>query len=369
MFSPEVPYDIPPLPANGIETVKVLKKVTPAARALSALNQVARLLANQNLLVNLIPILESKSSSEIENIVTTTDALFKHESDTSSADPATKEALRYKKALFLGFESISGENARPLNTNTAIDICSELIDKQVDVRKVTGTNLKNQRTGEVIYTPPVGEDNLRNKLSNWESYVHDHDVDPLIALAVAHYQFEAIHPFLDGNGRTGRILNILFLIENDLLSQPILYLSRYILQNKEDYYRLLLKVTQDGDWESWICFMLDAITITSQWTIDKVNAIVELQKKTSEHIKTSSQKMHTYELVQLLFEKPYLRTRDLIDRGLYRSRQAAIATLKSLEELDVLASKTAGRETLFINKRLLELMSYDTNDFLPFIPR
>ncbi|WP_027697371.1 Fic family protein [Vibrio litoralis] len=366
MFNPEVPYDIPPLPVDGIETVKILKKVTPAARALSALNQVARLLTNQNLLVNLIPILESKSSSEIENIVTTTDALFKHESDSSTADPATKEALRYKKALFLGFESVSGDNARPLNTNTAVDICSELIDKQVDVRKVIGTNLKNQRTGEVIYTPPVGEDNLRNKLSNWESYIHDHDVDPLIALAVAHYQFEAIHPFLDGNGRTGRILNILFLIENELLSQPILYLSRYIMENKEDYYRLLLNVTQEGDWEPWICFMLEAITITSQWTINKVNAIVELQKQTSEYIKASSQKNYSYELVELLFEKPYLRTRDLIDRGLYRSRQAAIGALKSLEELGVLESKTAGRETLFINTRLLDLMSYDTNEFLPF---
>ena len=366
MFNPEVPYDIPLLPIDGIETVKILKKLTPAARALSALNQVARLLANQNLLVNLIPILESQSSSEIENIVTTTDALFKHESDSSGADPATKEALRYKKALFLGFESISGNNARPLNTNTAIDICSQLIDKKVDVRKITGTNLKNQRTGEVIYTPPVGEENIRNKLSNWEYYLHEHDVDPLIALAVAHYQFEAIHPFLDGNGRTGRILNILFLIENELLSQPILYLSRYIVQNKEDYYRLLLNVTQNGDWEPWICFMLDAITITSQWTIDKVNAILELQKQTSEHIKISAQKTYSYELVQLLFEKPYLRTKDLIDRGFYRSRQAAIASLKSLEELGVLESKVAGRETLFVNTRLLDLMSYDTNDFLPF---
>ena len=176
----------------------------------------------------------------------------------------------------------------------------------------------------------------------------------------------AIHPFLDGNGRTGRILNIIFLIEHDLLAQPILYLSRYIMQNKEDYYRLLLRVTQEDDWESWICFILDAITISSQWTIDKVNAIVELQKQTSKHIKESSQKTYSYELVELLFEKPYLRTRDLIDRTLFRSRQAAIASLKALEELGVLESKILGRETLFINTRLLELMSYDTNNFLPF---
>lgn len=366
MFNPEVPYDIPALPIDDIETIEVLKKVTPAARSLAALNQVARLLTNQNLLVNLIPILESKSSSEIENIVTTTDALFQHDSDTSNADSATKEALRYKKALFLGFDSIAGKEARPLNTNTAIAICSELIDKQVDVRKVTGTNLKNQRTGQVIYTPPVGEVNLRNKLSNWESYIHEHDVDPLIALAVAHYQFEAIHPFLDGNGRTGRILNILFLIENDLLSQPILYLSRYIVQNKEDYYRLLLKVTEEGDWESWICFMLDAVKVTAEWTIDKVNAIVELQKQTSLYIKDCASKVYSHELVELLFEKPYLRAKDLLEREIYRSRQAASTNLKLLESLGILESKVIGRETLFINTRLLDLMSYDSNDFLPF---
>lgn len=365
-FDPKTPFDIPPLPVDGVETLQVFKKLTPAARALSALNQVARLLSNQNLLINLIPILESKSSSEIENIVTTTDALFQHESDPTSADSATKEALRYKQALFRGFSSITGEKARPLNTRTAIDVCSALTDKEMDVRKITGTDLKNKRTGEVIYTPPVGESNIRDKLSNWELYVHQHDVDPLIALAVAHYQFEAIHPFLDGNGRTGRILNILFLVEHDLLAQPILYLSRYIVQNKQDYYELLLKVTKDGDWESWICFMLDAIRITSEWTIDKVNAIVELQDKTTAHIKSELHKSYSYELVELLFEKPYLRTRDLQDRKLYKSRQAAISTLKSLEEIGVLESKTVGRETLFINKRLLDLMSYDTNDFEPF---
>ncbi|WP_327795915.1 Fic family protein [Vibrio anguillarum] len=139
-----------------------------------------------------------------------------------------------------------------------------------------------------------------------------------------HYQFEAIHPFLDGNGRTGRILNILFLIENDLLSQPILYLSRYIVHNKEDYYRLLLKVTEEGDWESWICFMLDAVKVTAEWTIDKVNAIVELQKQTSLYIKDSASKVYSHELVELLFEKPYLRAKDLLEREIYRSRQAGL---------------------------------------------
>jgi Fic family protein len=365
-WNPEIPFDLPPLPVDGIETINILKKVTPAARALSALNQVARLLANQNLLVNLIPILESKSSSEIENIVTTTDALFQHDSDSSNADPATKEALRYKRALFTGFSSITGEKSRPLNISTAIEICSELTDKQIDVRKITGTNLKNQRTDEIIYTPPVGETNLRDKLANWEQYLHVHDVDPLIALAVSHYQFEAIHPFLDGNGRTGRIINILFLIENDLLAQPILYLSRYIVQNKDEYYSLLLKVTSEGDWESWICFMLDAIRITAQWTIDKINAIVELQKSATEHIKENAPKTYSYELVEILFEKPYLRSKDILDRNIYKSRQAAMTNLRVLENLGILESKASGKETLFINNKLLALMAYDSNDFEAF---
>lgn len=362
-WKPEIPFELPPLPVNGVETINILKKLTPAARELSALNQVARLLSNQNLLINLIPILESKSSSEIENIVTTTDALFQHDSDFSSADPATKEALRYKRALFVGFNSITSEQARPLNTGTAKEVCSELTDRKVDVRKITGTDLRNQRTGEIIYTPPVGESNLRDKLSNWEQYLHDHDVDPLIALAISHYQFEAIHPFLDGNGRTGRIVNILFLIENDLLSQPILYLSRYIVKNKEKYYELLLKVTSEGDWESWICFMLDAIRITAQWTIDKVNAIVNLQKSAAEHIKESAENTYSHELVEVLFEKPYLRSRDIVDRDIYKSRQAAMTNLHRLVKLGILEIKKSGKETLFINQKLLDLMAYDSNDF------
>ena len=366
LFDPNIPYDLPLLPVDGIETISIFKKLTPAARALASLNQVARLLSNQNLLINLIPILESQSSSEIENIVTTTDALFQHDLDSSQADPATKETLRYKKALFLGYQLISGDNARPLTTGTAIDICSELTDREIDVRKITGTNLKNHRSGEIIYTPPVGEQNLRDKLSNWEKYLHEHDVDPLIALAVTHYQFEAIHPFLDGNGRTGRILNILFLIEQKLLDQPILYLSRYIVQNKKEYYELLLNVTRNNDWEAWISFMLDAVRVTAEWTIDKTNAIVELQKATAEFIKINAPKTYSYELLQLLFEKPYLRTKDLLDREIYRSRQAAMTNLKLLENLGVLQIKISGKETLFINTRLLNLMRFDSNDYEPF---
>ncbi|CAH0530729.1 hypothetical protein CTH30272_03071 [Allocatenococcus thiocycli] len=364
IFNPDTPFDLPPLPPTAeIETVEVFKRLVGASRSLAALNQVARLLADQNLLINLIPILESKSSSEIENIVTTTDELFKHSNDVEKADPATKETLRYKQALFTGFASLQD---RPLCVSTAIQVCSELTGSHVDIRKVTGTNLKNQRTGEVIYTPPVGEDVIRNKLSNWEHYAHYSEIDPLIALAIAHYQFEAIHPFLDGNGRTGRILNILYLIEKGMLSQPILYLSRFIVQNKDEYYKLLLDVSRNQDWEPWVCFMLDAIKITADWTFNKVNAVVELQKQTESFIQSEIPKNYSHELVSLLFENPYVRVRNLKEKGILGSRQAAMTTLKKLEQIGILESKQVGRETLFINTRLLFLMTNDINDFEPF---
>lgn len=367
-FSPTEPFDVPPLPpTHDIETVPVLKRLTPAARALSALNQVARLLDDQQLLINLIPILESKSSSEVENIVTTTDELFRYrEEDEDASSPAVKETMRYKKALFAGFLSITAKDARPLTANTAMDICAELTDRQVDVRKVTETNLKNSRTGEIIYTPPVGENNLRDKLGNWEKFLHENELDPLLAMAVMHYQFEAIHPFLDGNGRTGRILNILYMVEKSLLNQPILYLSRFIVQNKDEYYRLLLNVSQRGEWEPWICFMLDAIKITSQWTIDKVNVVIRLRDLTADHIKTVAPESYSMEMISLLFKKPYIRGNDLVNEGLYKSRQGAMTCLDRLVDAKVLTSQKRGRQRIFVHTRLRFLMEHDINEFEPF---
>lgn len=365
-FVPTEPFNVPSLPPrHETESLVILKKLTPAARSLSALNQVARLLVDQNLLINLIPILESKSSSEIENIVTTTDELFRYAGDEGNATPAVKETLRYKQAMLTGFSRITDDGSRPLCTNTAISICSALTQTQVDVRKVTGTNLKNTRTAEVIYTPPVGMSVITEKLANWERYLHENDVDPLVAVAVMHYQFEAIHPFLDGNGRTGRILNILFLVEKQLLTQPILYLSKFIVENKEEYYRLLLGITQHQDWESWICFMLDAIRITSDWTIDKVNAVVRLQKETAEYVKVQAKTTYSHEMIALLFQNPYVRSRNLTEAGLFKSRQAAMNNLRKLEELGVLESREAGKEVLFLHKRLHFLMANDVNDYEP----
>ena len=264
-WNPAKPHNnLPSLPpAQDLESRAVLKACINSRAALAELKQAAGLIPNQTMLINTIPLLEAKDSSEIENIVTTTDKLFQHAKWENQADPATKEALRYRSALNKGYQSLKD---RPLCTVTAVEICRTLKGVELDIRKTPGTQLINDKTGAIIYTPPEGESRLRDMLENWERFIHNEvDIDPLIRMAVAHYQFEAIHPFIDGNGRTGRVLNILYLIQKDLLQLPILYLSRHIIANKADYYKLLLEVTTDGAWEPWIIFMLKAFCFESSY--------------------------------------------------------------------------------------------------------
>lgn len=349
------PYNDLPLlpPIADIESKEVLKACILARSALAELNQAGKLLPNQGLLINLLPILEAQGSSEIENIVTTTDKLFQYADEENSADPMTKEALSYRRALYDGFRSLQNI---PLCSRTAIEICSTLKNSDMDVRKQLGTALRNSITNEVIYTPPVGEEVIRTLLKNWEDFLHgDDDLDPLVKLSILHYQFEAIHPFIDGNGRTGRILNILYLIEKDLLSLPILYLSRYIVMNKNDYYRLLLAVTTQGNWEPWILYMLKAIEETSTWTKDKITSITKLIEETAQYIKEKEPKIYSYELVNILFEQPYCRISNLVDKDIAK-RQTASTYLQKLCDIGVLTEHTDGRDKLFINTQLIELM-------------
>lgn len=297
--------------------------------------------------------LEAQDSSEIENIVTTTDKLFQFAEEDTLADPATREALRYRTALHDGVRQIQ---SRPLTVGTVEIICTTLKGIEMSVRKVPGTTLSNQRTNEVIYTPPVGEPLLRELLGNWEQFLHaEDDLDPLIRMAIAHYQFEAIHPFLDGNGRTGRILNILFLIERNLLTLPSLYLSRYIVRHKSDYYRLLLAVSASDDWEPWILFMLRAVEQTARWTTEKISAIRRLMSETRDHIQQALPKLSSHELVQLIFEQPYCRIGNLVERYIAK-RQTASVYLKQLAEAGVLETRQVGKEKLFINAPLMALM-------------
>lgn len=364
-WDPEKPFNqLPPLPPMGelMESVPVLKSCIKARAALAELKQAGELLPNQGLLINLIPILEAKDSSEIENIVTTSDKLFQFSQEDSLADPATKEALRYRTALYDGFKHLG---QRPLCTSTAMGICSTLKNTVMDIRRIPGTALVNNEH-KVAYTPPVGEELIRSLLKNWENFIHaDDDIDPLVKMAISHYQFEAIHPFTDGNGRTGRILNVLFLIEKNLLTLPILYLSRYIVTHKADYYGLLRGVTASGDWVPWIVFMLDAVNETSQWTTAKIAAIRELLDVSTQYIRNSLPKIYSYELIQVIFEQPYCRISNLVDQGIAQ-RQTASTYLKQLCEIGVLNEITVGREKLYVHPKLIELMTRDDNTVLPY---
>ena len=359
-WQPDQPYnDLPLLPPKSpIESIRVLKACVKARAALASLEQAAKRITNQAVLINTIPLLEAQGSTEIENIVTTTDKLFHYSNGKSGADPATKEALRYRTALNNGFLAIQ---ERPLNVNTAIEICRTIKDSQLDIRKVPGTALANDRSGEIIYTPPEGEQCLHSLLSNWERYLHEEsELDPLIRMAVAHYQFEAIHPFTDGNGRTGRILNVLFIIEQKLLSLPILYLSRFIIAQKNDYYRLLLAVTSNHQWEDWILFMLNAVEDTACWLVNKIDALTQLEKITIDHVKAKLPKIYTRELIDVLFEQPYCRISNLEEKGIAK-RQAASSYLKALTNIGVLEERSHGREKLFIHTKYVTLLLGENN--------
>jgi Fic family protein len=355
-FAADRPYaDLPPLPpAKNIETRRILKACIEARAALAELKVAGDLIPNQTVLINSIPLLEAQASSEIENIVTTTDRLFQFAADQQgNADPATKEALRYRTALFQGVESLK---RRPLSTKTAVEICSTIKGVEIDIRATPGTALLNEATGKIVYTPPEGEAILRRLLANWERYIHaGTDIDPLIRMAVSHYQFEAIHPFTDGNGRTGRILNLLLLVEQGLLTTPILYLSRHITANKRDYYDLLLNVTKKAAWEPWIVFMLNAVSTTSKSTTEKIGSIRKLIDDTAHRIKAEAPGVYSRELAELIFTLPYCRIGNLVDAGLAQ-RQTASAYLKALVDVGVLEERKAGREKLFINPAFLSLL-------------
>ena len=356
---------LPPLPpAEELETKAVLKHCITARAALAELKQAAELMPNQTMLINTLPLLEAKDSSEIENIVTTADQLFQYaQGGDNLANAATKEALRYRTALYLGYQSLA---ARPLCTATAVEVCRTIKATDLDIRRTPGTQLMNDRTGEVIYTPPEGEACLRELLANWERFLHNQtELDPLIRMAVGHYQFEAIHPFVDGNGRTGRVLNILFLIQADLLTLPILYLSRHIIAHKADYYRLLLDTTRTGNLEPWVIFMLQAVEETAKWTTVKIAAIRTLAEHTTTHVRERLPKIYTRELVDVIFEQPYCRISNLVEKNIAQ-RQSASRYLKELVAIGVLREVQAGKEKLFIHPKLMQLLADDRNAFAPY---
>ena len=354
------PYNNLPLlpPQAELETRAVLRQCITARTALGELKQAALRIPNQGMLINTLPLLEARASSEIENIVTTADKLFRNLTSEANADPATKEALRYSRALLEGFASLK---VHPLSTRTAERICSTIKGVDMAVRKVPGTALVNTATNQTIYTPPDGETLLRDLLADWERFLHNQsELDPLVCLAVAHYQFEAIHPFTDGNGRTGRILNSLYLIQEDLLTLPILYLSRYVIANKADYYRLLRDVTSDQAWEPWLIYVIKGIEETAKWTTAKIDAINALSLHTADHVRQRLPKIYSRELIDLIFKLPYCRISDLVDAGIAK-RQTASVYLKQLVEIGVLSQAETIKEKLFIHVKLLTLLRIESN--------
>ncbi len=361
-FDPSLPFnelpDLPP-PVDQIETTPILKRCIEARVALAELKQAAELIPNSAVLVNALPLLEAQASSEIENIVTTTDKLFEFADIAEDrADAATKEALRYRTALYEGTKMVQ---RGMLTTDMAIQICSTVKGMELDIRAESGTTLKSRMTGEVIYTPPVGQQLLIDKLDNLADFMHTAtEIDPLVRMAIQHYQFEAIHPFVDGNGRTGRILNILFLVQLGLLDSPILYLSRYIIQNKAAYYRLLKLVTYEQAWSAWIMFILDGVEETCRWTTDKIKSIRELMEHTGQFVQAQLPKTYTWELLEVLFKQPYCRIGNLVDSGIAK-RQTASVYLKQLCDIGVLREVKSGRETIFVHPKYIELLTGEEN--------
>jgi Fic family protein len=366
---PEQPYNaLPSLPPEpDLETKAILKRCVAARVELAALKMSGRLIPDQSVLINAIPMLEARASSEIENIVTTNDALFREASFGDAnpvSDPAAKEALRYRAALHQGFQALS---ERPISTRIAVDTCRTITGTALDVRATPGTMLRNGAIGEVIYTPPEGVEVIRNLLLNWERYVNaESDLDPLIRMAVQHYQFEAIHPFSDGNGRTGRILNLLFLVQAELLDKPTLYLSHYILKTRNDYYANLARVTRNGDWENWVLYILAAIEETARWTNAKVDAIRALMDAATAFVRTQRPRIYSRDLVEIIFSQPYCRIENLTRAGL-GNRVTASNYLKELVAIGVLIQERAWRDRIFINRKYLDLLGSDEHMFAPYV--
>lgn len=358
-INPQVPYNaLPPLPPDKdtVESKAVLRQESRAAVALAELKGIANTLPNQSILINAIVLKEAKASSEIENFITTHESLYQALTAKSfKPDSATKEVLRYREALFNGFKFIKDKGF--LSTNGIIKIQNILEENSAGLRQVPGTVLKNGATGEVVYTPPDDKDVIKNLMSNLENFLNideADDISHLIKLAIQHYQFESIHPFYDGNGRTGRIVNVLYLIQKSLLDIPILYLSGFIIRNKGKYYRLLRDVTFNDKWEPWIIYILQGIEQTAKDTIAQVNDINKLMNEAVNIVREKSPRIYSKDLIEVLFEQPYCKIEFLVDR-LKIERKAASRYLQNIEELGVLKARRIGRENIYINEKLVEL--------------
>jgi Fic family protein len=345
-----------PLPTKKYETVAVLKQASISASLLGEMKGLAQTLPNPSMLVNAIVLQEAQDSSKIENIITTQDELYEAmTSERKDLPAATKEVINYRQAIFAGYNIIKGTGM--LKLKDLLQIQKMIVENDAGIRSIPGTVLRNDKTGEVIYTPPQDKQVIQDLLANFLEIFNseDKETSPLINLAILHHQFESIHPFYDGNGRTGRILNVLYLILHQHIDLPILYLSSFIIDHKKDYYRLLNETNSDTDWEDWIIFMLKGIEETARNTIQKISNIKDLLDETIHHTQENAPKIYRKELIELLFEQPYSKVEYVVNR-ISLERKAAARHLKKMEEIGVLKSIKVGRETLYINWRLMDLL-------------
>ena len=360
-------YAIPALPPPAeIETVPVLKALARASRALADLKGQAKTIPNQGILIDTLALQEAKASSEVENIVTTQDELF--QADVFPDDPqspAAKEVALYRDALRLGYARL-GETGGLIPNSALIDMFRLLKGRSDGFRVTPGTALKNEQTGEIVFVPPQDAHEIVRHMMALERFINDDELselDPLIKMALIHHQFESIHPFYDGNGRTGRIINVLYLVKEGLLDIPVLYLSRYIVRTKPDYYRLLQAVRDDGVWEDWVLYMLQAVASTAMETIATIQAIKTLLQHTKQRVR-DNYRFYSQDLINNLFNHPYTRV-EFAQRELGVSRITATRYLDKLAEDGVLDKIRIGRNNYYVNRPLFDLLSRGTDGAQP----
>jgi Fic family protein len=357
-FDRSQPFNDLPLlpPAAELESKAVLKQAIASRTAMANLRGAAKLLPNQGVLIQAIGLQEAKLSSEIENIVTTNDDLFRgFANDGEGASPQTKEVLRYKDALWQGHQWV--KQGMPLTTRLFETLYQTVKLADDGVRRLSGTKLANPGSGQIIYCPPEGESLIRDKLANLEQFINGaSDLDPLVRMAVMHYQFEAIHPFPDGNGRVGRILNILQLQAEGLMDVPILYLSRYIIENKVAYYRGLSGVTENGDWESWVLYMLRGVETMADVTRQRIEAVLALMAAASSAAEKVLPKVQVPAILDVVFRHPYCKVRFLEDAGL-GSRPTCTKYLRVLVAAGLLREQSVWKQNYFINDAFFEALA------------
>ncbi len=340
-----------------VETRPVLKKLARAHQALAELKGVAASMPNQGILVTTLSLQEAKDSSEIENIVTSHDDLYRSDLQAQKfASIAAKEVHSYADALRTGFERV--QDTGLIRLQDILDIHCRIEDNRAGLRKVSGTSLKNDQTGEVVFMPPQHPSDVEFLMEDLVLFINgpdEADLDPLTRMAIIHHQFESIHPFYDGNGRTGRVLNILMLVLSGLLGSPVLYLSRYINHEKADYYRLLQEVRDTGEWEPWLLFMLDGIVETAQHTTELVNAIKIVMLQVKHELRNNLPKIYSQDLINNLFRHPYTKI-DFLAQELGVHRNTANKYLNALVEHGVLAKHKLGKENFYINNKLFGLL-------------